>query len=175
MVASRTRRAVVTALLIPTLSVMPACSIFVSANQELTVVPSDEQAEVFVNGKPVGTGTSKVKVKRGKDYSVMAKLGDRAATEKVGRKISGTGVADLVGGFLFLFPFIGVFAPGFWELNPNQISIALPAGAPGYSGSSNYSGIYSAPPVAPRVTTPAPPPSNTSGTGRLPARRPESR
>lgn len=149
---------------------MPACSIVVSGNQQLTVVPSDQQAEVFVNGKSIGTGTSRVKVKRGADYSVMARLGDRAATGKVGRKISLTGVADIIGGFVFLFPFIGVFSPGFWELNPNQISIVLPPGGSGYSGG------YSAPSVAPRVTTPAvPPPSNSTGTGRLPARRSEAR
>jgi uncharacterized protein YgiM (DUF1202 family) len=67
--------------------------------------------KVYVNGKQVGTGTTTVKVKRGEDYAVMAKLGDRVASGRVGRKISGTGVADIVGGFLLLVPFLGVFGP----------------------------------------------------------------
>ena len=180
---SRASRALVTAFLVPALAVVPACSIFVPSKQNLTVVPSDENAEVYVNGKHVGTGTTTVKVKRGADYSVMAKLGDRAATGKVGRKISGTGVADLIGGFIILFPFIGVFSSGFWELNPNQIAIALP---PGASNSPSYS------PAPQAYRPPAPPPSNVTqrpagadaartpaatppaGT-RLPARRAETR
>lgn len=173
MVASRTSRALVTALLVPTLAVVPACSLFQPAKQELTVVPSEQQAEVYINGKPVGTGTTRVMLRRGKDYSVMAKVGDRAATERVGRKISGTGVADIVGGIIILFPFLGVLAPGFWDLNPQQVSIALPPGAGGYTG--GYSGGYSAPAGAPRVAPQSAPPSNNTGTGRLPQRRAETR
>lgn len=171
MKALRIRRVVVTALLMPTLAVVPSCSIFQSANQQLTVVPSEEQAEIYINGKSVGTGTTTVKLKRGKDYSVMAKLGDRAATEKVGRKISGTGVADIVGGILFLFPFIGVFSPGFWDLNPQQLSIALPAGA-------SYLGVSAAPramPPQPRPSTSTSPVRSTNTGDRLPARRSETR
>lgn len=184
MAVSRVRRALVTAVLVPSLAVVPACSIFVPSKQNLTIVPSEETAEVYVNGKHVGTGTTTVKVKRGADYSVMAKAGDRAATGKVGRKISGTGVADLIGGFVFLFPFIGVFSSGFWELNPNQIAIALPPGA-------SYSPAYSPAPQVYRPAAPAPaqsamrrpaaadPNRNRAATpasgSRLPARRPETR
>ena len=186
MAVSRVRRALVTALLVPSLAVVPACSIFVPTRQNLTIVPSEETADVYVNGKHVGTGTTTVRVKRGADYSVMAKAGDRAATGKVGRKISGTGVADLVGGFVFLFPFIGVFSSGFWELNPNQIAIALPPGAT-YS-SPAYAPAPQAyrPPAAPAQAAPAPAvtqrPANANGNrapassgSRLPPRRAEAR
>jgi hypothetical protein len=165
-----------TALLIPALACMPGCSIFVSANQDLTIVPSEEAAEVYVNGKQVGTGTTTVKVKRGEDYAVMAKLGDRVASGRVGRKISGTGVADIVGGFLLLVPFLGVFSPGFWALNPDKVSLALPP-SPGYTAP------LSARPYSPVAPAPAAPadrkapavnsrPRDSTGSGdRLPARQ----
>jgi hypothetical protein len=127
---SKLRRLSVVALLVPVLAAVPGCSLFQPAQQNLTVVPSEESADIYINGKQVGTGTTTVPLRRGADYSVMAKSGDRAATARVGRKISGTGVADIIGGIVFLVPFLGVFAPGFWDLNPQQVSIALPQGQP---------------------------------------------
>lgn len=179
MSVSRVCRLIVVAMLAPALAVMPGCSIFQSANQDLTVVPSEDNAEIFINGKPVGTGTTTVKLKRGADYSVMAKSGERAATAKVGRKISGTGVADIVGGILFLFPFIGVFSPGFWDLNPQQLSIALPQPPPGYAPAPRpYSSVAPAPAPAPAPQGRGTPAVNTRAPGgpesgsRLPQRRP---
>ena len=141
-VSKRVVRAAVAGMLVPALVAAQGCSLFQPHEQPLTVIPSDQSAEVYVNGRLIGTGTQTVKVKRGKDYAVMAKVGDRAGTAHVGRKISGTGVADIIGGFIILFPFLGALSPGFWDLNPQRVSVALPPGygpAP-YSGSGNYGG-----------------------------------
>jgi hypothetical protein len=61
----------------------------------------------------------------------MAKIGDRVATYSIGTSISTTGVLDIVGGVLFLIPLIGVAGPGFWTLDPQNVTVVLPQPASG--------------------------------------------
>jgi hypothetical protein len=162
------RTAAVVLLVASFIVFVPGCSFLVPAKQELTIVPSDEQAEVFVNGEKVGQGRTVVKVKRGKDYAVLARVGDRAGTATVTRKISGAAIADIIGGCIILVPFLGIFSPGFWQLDPSAVTVVVPPPggyvSPAPVTYSNPGPGYSAPSSAA--------PSGTTGGSRLPPQRP---
>jgi hypothetical protein len=98
--------------------------------QPVSIQASDPRAELYVDGQHVGTGATTVQVKRNRSHAFMAKLGDRTATASLGKSVSTTGVLDIVGGFFFLVPFIGVVTPGFWELDSETVMLGLPPAPP---------------------------------------------
>jgi len=108
------------------LVVSSGCSLFAGRMQPVTITPSDQRADIYVDGEHVGTGTVVVQLRRNRSHGVMAKIGERAGAAHIGREISTTGVLDIVGGLLFLIPFLGVLGPGFWSLDPDHVQIALP-------------------------------------------------
>jgi hypothetical protein len=58
----------------------------------------------------------------------MAQVGDRIGTASVSSQIAMTGVLDIVGGLIWLVPFVGVVAPGFWDLDRSEVTIWIPDG-----------------------------------------------
>ena len=104
-----------------------SCSLFVPWSQSIAITASDPDAEILVDGLPVGQGMARVDLRRNRHHSVMARNGDRVGTRSIGHSISTTGVLDIVGGFLFLVPFIGLVGPGFWTLESESVSVVLPA------------------------------------------------
>jgi hypothetical protein len=114
------------ALVSPALILSTGCSAFQSSHQRVTIVPSPADARVYVNGEERGTGTVSVMLPRDESHSVMAKRGNRTGTATVHKKISGTGIADIVGTVIFIVPVIGVFTPGFWTLDPKTVTVVVP-------------------------------------------------
>ena len=102
------------------------CSLFVPSMQAVSISANDPAAEIHVDGQLRGKGTVAMQLKRNKSHTVLAKVDDRAASANIGTKISGTGVLDIVGGIFFLIPFLGVLGPGFWELDQDNIVLAIP-------------------------------------------------
>ena len=103
------------------------CSFAAGSMQNITIIPSEEEATVFVDGSFVGTGTCTVDLKKKKSHSVMAKAEDgRVGVARIDKSVSTAGILDIVGGFFILIPWIGLAAPGFWELDPDTVAIALP-------------------------------------------------
>jgi len=104
-----------------------SCSLFVRSTQPVVITPSDPQAEVYVDGNLVGKGVTTVALKRNRPHAFMAKVGDRTGTASTTYGVSTTGVVDIIGGVLWLVPFLGVLGPGFYELDQDQIHIAIPS------------------------------------------------
>lgn len=73
-----------------------------------------------------GTGAAQAEVARNRPHSVMARIGDRVSVRKVERVISTTGVLDIVGGIIFLLPFLGLLGPGFWDLEEDHVTVVVP-------------------------------------------------
>ena len=105
---------------------LAACSFAGSHRQSLTVMATDPQATIYVDGQLVGTGTVTVKVKRNRAHSIVARVGDRTGIGHVGKTVSPLGMLDLVGGLVFLLPFIGILAPGFWALSDDSVVVSVP-------------------------------------------------
>ena len=56
---------------------------------------------------------------------MATKEGYLPATRQIGTKMSFTGILDIIGGCIILFPFFGLLFPGSHELDQSNISIAL--------------------------------------------------
>jgi len=128
----RSRQAMLLALAIVSFLPLQACSLFASSRQVVSITCSDAAADITVDGTFVGKGVAQPSLDRDRDHAVMARVGDRVGTATIGRSVSLVGMLDIVGGIFFLFPFLGLFGDGFWELDPQTIAIALPP-APAYS------------------------------------------
>ena len=104
-----------------------SCSFAGGSTQSIMIQASDPAAEIYVDGGYVGKGTANVSLAKKRAHSVMAKVGDRVGIARVDKSISTLGVLDIIGGVLFLVPLIGIFAPGFWELEPDTVYVAIPS------------------------------------------------
>jgi len=112
-------------LVVVALTFIPGCSLFVPKQQAVTIRSSDPNADIYVDGEKVGKGTMSMTLDRTKSHTVTAKADGRAGAAAINKKISGTGVLDIVGGCFFLIPFLGVLGPGFWELDPDAVTVYL--------------------------------------------------
>jgi|SRR6266446_7322162 len=113
------------ALVVVALIFMPGCSLFVPKQQAVTIRASDPNADIFVDAENVGKGTISMTLDRTRSHTVTAKANGRAGAAAINKKISGTGVLDIIGGCIFLVPFLGVLGAGFWELDPDSVTVYL--------------------------------------------------
>jgi hypothetical protein len=103
-----------------------ACSLFAPHQEFITVMSSESDAEVYINGQLVGKGIGTLQVPRDQAASVMAKKpGYIPATQTVPIRFSTTGILDLLGGLTWLIPFIGATSPGFWQHEYTNVSLGL--------------------------------------------------
>ena len=103
------------------------CSAFQPKTQSIIIRPTDPTAEVLVDGQNKGTGTVSVDLDRNRSHSVIAKSGNQTGSALIDKKISTTGVLDIIGTCIFIIPAIGLFTPGFWELDPQHVDVVVPA------------------------------------------------
>ena len=109
------------------LAATPGCSVFAPASQSVVLQSNDPAATLYADGRPVGTGSATVRLRKNRSHTFRAESPDgRSATAHVGSTISTVGVVDVVGGVLFLVPFAGALAPGFWVLDNDRFYLDLP-------------------------------------------------
>ncbi len=115
-----------TSLVISLLILQSGCSMFAGSRQPFGVTTNMPDAQIFINGEFVGNGNVKTTVNRNQSVSVMAKKdGYYPVTRDIGTKMSTLGILDIIGGCIFLLPFIGLAFPGSQELDQNNISLIL--------------------------------------------------
>ena len=115
-----------TLVLILTVFVTYGCSLAAPKSTDVAILASDPNADIYVDGNLIGKSPQQVPLSNGKSHSVMAKCGDSAGTGSFNKKLSGTGVADIIGGVLILVPFIGLASDGAYTLEPQTLSVAIP-------------------------------------------------
>jgi hypothetical protein len=101
------------------------CSAFMPRQEVVSIAATEPGATIYIDNAPVGPSPVRVSLDRDRTYSVLARQGDSIGSGAIGRRVSPTGIADIVGGFFFLVPFIGCFTPGFWELDPTTLTITM--------------------------------------------------
>lgn len=119
------QRIIAAALILPFLS-LTGCSLAVGSRQSINIMPSHPRADVYVDGNLVGKGPQNVSMSKSSSHSIMAKCGGSAGTGIIDRSLSTTGMLDLIGGLLILFPLLGLISAGAWKLNPTTLSVAIP-------------------------------------------------
>lgn len=102
------------------------CSTFVPHTQKVSVIASEPDAKIYINGDLIGTGRAETKVRRNKDASVMVKCdGYYTATRMLSTTMSGVGVVDIIFGWIWLVLWLGLLSPGSREIDTPNITIVL--------------------------------------------------
>ena len=92
----------------------------------MTIASDPAGAKVTVNGAYVGTTPTVYNTRRDEPLSLMvSKDGYETAVRSVSTKISGTGIVDIIGGCIWLVPFLGLLAPGAWEVDSSNLTVQL--------------------------------------------------
>ena len=113
-------------MLVAAILITPGCSLFVPKQQSVSIRANDPSAKIFVDNTEVGTGSTSVMLDRTKSHTVVAKSASgRSGAVAIQRKISGYGIADIVGGVFLLVPLLGLLGPGFWELEPTDVNVII--------------------------------------------------
>ena len=106
--------------------VFSSCSAFRSPTQTLTVTTDQPDSQIYVNGSMVGQGTASTSVKRNENVQLMVvKPGDITVNQSIGKGLNTTGILDIIGGCLFLLPFLGLMAAGSNSIDQSNISVRM--------------------------------------------------
>jgi hypothetical protein len=122
------RRTMIVTLALCVMFVSTGCSFFVSKTQSINVSSNPTGATVTVNGNRVGATPLSTDIPR-RDSSMITveRDGYDPVTVTTSTGLSGWGIADIVGGVIWLFPFLGLLSSGAWRQQPENINVTLPS------------------------------------------------
>lgn len=101
------------------------CSAFVSSVQTMNIKCNPADSILMVNGERY-TPPAQIVVKRNREVSIQCyKDGFFPYQRTIGYHFNTTGALDAVGTALFIFPCIGLFAPGAWSLDETNVTVSL--------------------------------------------------
>jgi hypothetical protein len=113
-------------LIITIATFQSGCSLLAPGRTNLTVVATEPNAQIYINGQFAGQGTGTMQVPTNQSATVMAKKdGFFPATQTVGTRMSTTGVLDIIGGCIFLIPFFGLLSAGSSKLETNIVNLNM--------------------------------------------------
>ena len=113
-------------VLIFSFTICVGCSAFRPSKESISVMASQPDAVIYVNGQPVGQGSVTTRVKRNKNVQIVAsKPGYYPGSYNIDSNLNTTGVLDIIGTFFFFLPVIGVFFPGAKSLDENNVFVNL--------------------------------------------------
>ena len=118
-------RAIATFALLPALLLPTGCSAFRPMNQTVNIVAWPEDSALTVNGKSYHPPTQ-ISVRRDQQVAIQCfKDGYVPYNHTIGTHLSGSAALDIVGTIFFLFPIIGLIAPGAHSLDQTDVNITL--------------------------------------------------
>ncbi len=102
------------------------CSAFVPKTQTVKASCSAPDATIQIDGDQIYHGTAKFEARRNKPLSVSCyKEGYYPAQKNIASSINWVGIADILGTFVLVFPAVGVFLPGAWDLDETDINVTM--------------------------------------------------
>jgi len=105
---------------------MSACSFVGPWNQSVTVLSEPDKARVEINGIFVGVTPLDYSLRRNQDLIItLSKEGYHPVFLEAYTRPSAFGMADIAGGFLIGFPFLGLLSPAAWMYDPSTFSAYL--------------------------------------------------
>lgn len=117
----------IVALSLTSMLSVSGCSIVNSAADDDLVVTCDAPNPVItVDGQRYRQESVSVSVDKGDKVAVSCRAdGYYTAHKNVDTQLSATGALDAVGGFFFLFPWLGLLADGAWTLEDDEVFMSL--------------------------------------------------
>ncbi len=122
---SKSFRALVTIVLAVSILATQGCSAFQPKFQTVLISTPTPGAEIEVNGREIGSSPVSTELQRNKSHAIIARHLGKTGTASIGTKISTTGVLDIIGTVFFIIPIIGVFTPGFHELDTTNVVVPM--------------------------------------------------
>jgi PEGA domain len=105
---------------------LSGCSFFGGSSQNFAVSSNPTGATVRINGQQIGVTPLQHQISRRGDLLVeVEKPGYKSQFRQTSRKLSGLGIADVIGGAVILLPLIGLVSPGAWEQDPSVMGFSL--------------------------------------------------
>ena len=102
------------------------CSLFGPTKQSIDVRSNPPEAQVLVNGKPMGITPLRFDVDRRDNMLLeIQKSGYHMEYRKSSSNLSGLGLLDVVSGFFWLIPFVGLTSSAAWQHDPADFEITL--------------------------------------------------
>ncbi len=145
------KRAACTGLALLILLNTTSCGLLVSGRQKIRLNSTPQGAEVLMDGNNEGVTPLTVSVRR-RDEPVFRfqKEGYIPQERPTDRKPNEIFILDIIGGVIWLVPFLGLLGSGGWSIEPNSISVSLqPEKDPGATAKETAV----APTPAPTTTT----------------------
>jgi hypothetical protein len=105
---------------------LSGCSVFVTKTQSVKAACSEPDAVLQINGGEVFTGKAEVTARRDRVFSYSClKPGYYPAHKSVPYSISITGMLDFIGTIMYGIPVVGIFSPGYWNLDETDTTINM--------------------------------------------------
>ena len=105
---------------------MGGCSLFNWTDTPLHVQTSESDAQIYINGDYIGKGEIQTRVPRHKYVSVVVKKkGFKTVEQELAYTPGTVGAIDIIGGFIWYVPYIGLFFPGAYALAEDDITILM--------------------------------------------------
>ena len=96
------------------------------SSQRFRVESDPPGARVFVNGQDMGATPIDTRIQRRDNaFVTVKKRGYHTASRTTGRELSTIGVIDVIGGCIWLVPFLGLIADGAYVQTPKRIFVHL--------------------------------------------------
>ncbi len=73
----------------------------------------------------VGQGTASIPLKKNKSYTINAISGHKKGFSYIESELSATGALDIVGGVVWLVPFVGFLSKGAWKLDKEYVYVEV--------------------------------------------------
>jgi len=112
------------------LVLLTACSSIHTDTMDVRVLVSPPEAELLVDGVVRGTGPMTIPLTKWDSHTVLARIGDRTTEAKVRSEMTGDGEVCLVLGFFLILPWFALTSSDFWQLNPQDVVLVVPATPP---------------------------------------------
>ena len=105
---------------------LSSCSLFNWSPAPLRIEASEPDAKIYVNGEYVGDGIVETHVPRRTYVSVAAeKKGFKTVQMELPWCPSVLGTIDIISGIIWYVPWIGLFSPGAYAVDPENVAITL--------------------------------------------------
>ena len=104
---------------------MASCSFFASSGRQIVQIETNSTDWMIkVDGRVVSeSGSASVELDRTQAHSVVATNGDKKVSAVIDSGISPAGCFDIIGGCIWLIPFVGLASDGAWKLYPDIITL----------------------------------------------------
>ena len=106
---------------------LSACSMFLPSQQRVTVLTNVPNAKIYANGELVRIGQeADFYAKRNSNAQIMVTAnGYYPVYRQIGSELNTAGILDILGGIIWLVPFIGLCFPGSKSLDNTNVAIQM--------------------------------------------------